>query len=1518
MSLKYFTSSLFVCILLSRLFPIWAGNPGLAKNFNTHQPFSFEENKGQLATDNGITLKEVLYSGKDNGMQVYCYKDKIAFVFNKVDTYKKTGAKTDKTSVPARFNNHADDSAVVTAARMEMHFENAASDLKVVPGQPQQVYNTYYLDNCPNGITTHFFNELTYRDIYPYIDLVLSTKGEGFEYSFIVRPGGNTDNIRMKWSGADSMQYLSEGESGIRYASPLGYVKESGLHAYSAGGQKVSSEYKVQGHEVTFQLGRYDKRQVLTIDPAVNWGTYFGGHGADYVLDIAPDDSNNIYTIGWGYSGGLATTGAFLTAGYVADAFFSKWTTSGRLIWSTYYGGDNQDAGNAIRVDHAGNIVVTGGTSSDSVGTSGVYQKLRGGKGDAFLAKFTPAGTRIWASYFGGKQDDYGWSLAVDSKDNIYLYGVTNSDSGIATTGAFQTKYGGKSDMFVARFSSSGTLSWATYFGGKELEQEGDITVDENDTLYFTATTQSDTGLATSGAYKTSFTKYDNDGFIAKFTSGGARVWSTYFGGSYYDDPQGISASSGHIYICGWTSSSTGIASAYAHQAKFGGLADGFLARFTTKGTYKWGTYFGGSEDDRIYGMNEAKNGDVYVTGYTGSTSQISTLNSMQMNLAGKIDAFMAKFDPNDSLVWGTYFGGTDQEEGHAIVKGKGDSLYLCGSTRSTSKIATSGAYQSSYVNSDDGFIASFRSQECSFVPSASGAATVCRQGQATYVAQKHSGNHYKWRPVGGIVLSGLKTDTVSVRWTQSGTDTLWLIESSATCSDSFVLLVKVLPISANAGPDQSVCLHDSLYIGTRSTSYGLVYKWQSIPAGFSSTKNYPVIKPLATTQYIVTVTDTNTGCSLNDTTLITLDSLPKANAGGNKTLCNMGVGITLGSVNTAGHTYSWTSKPAGFTSTASNPVVIPKATTTYYLTETVTATGCKKKDSAVIIVNPLPKANAGRDSLICAGQRITLGIAPKTGHSYYWTANPAGYISSNANPTITPASTATYYLKETIDLTGCTSYDTVTITVKPLPAAITGTNQSVCRGMAITLGSAPVSGNTYSWVSVPAGTKSSSSSITVTPDTTTTYYLTETTAWCRKTDSVMITVLPVPAPYAGSNRSICGGDSVTLGTTSRSGHSYSWHSLPAGFTASVSNPSVKPAATTTYYLKETNSSGCSKEDSVLITVDPLPKAITGGDQAICEGDSIIIGADSVKGHTYTWTSNPAGFSSSLSRLKLKPLSSVTYLLTETNRLGCATKGKANITVNPLPVAYTGTSETICGGTTVRLGIAPVSGHTYDWSSQPAGFTSSSSNPVVAPGVTTTYYLTETNTATGCKKSGSVTLTVNPTSSAVFTQTASGSTYTFEAVDKTLKTYLWTFGDSTTDTSGYQVSHIFPKNKTYTVTLHVMNNLGCTYSYDTAVSVTASGLAETVNAGQAAIDIYPNPFSNATTLHYTLSKPSQVNIEVLDMEGRKVATLTEGSRNEGMQECTFNAEQYHCPAGIYLVKVMIADQLTLRRVIRIK
>ncbi len=445
------------------------------------------------------------------------------------------------------------------------------------------------------------------------------------------------------------------------------------------------------------------------------WATYYGGSAQDIGLNVTTDLSGNVYLSGQTFStSGIATAGAHQnTFGGGSDAFLVKFNSAGVRLWATYYGGSGSDYGMSVKTDAAGNVYMAGYTSSvDSIATAGSFQPaISAGAPDAYVVKFNSSGVRQWATYYGGPDYEQGQAIAVDVAGNVFLTGWTNGTTGFATAGAHQLTNGGEEDGFLVKFNSTGsTQLWGTYYGGYVKDYAIDAATDAAGNVVICGHTGSPDSIASAGSHQPAFGG-DNDAFVAKFSPSGNRLWATYYGGAGAELVGGIATGPGNvIYLMGQTGSSTAIATAGAFDTSYGGDRDAFLVKFDSTGTRLWGTYYGGTanEEGEDVAVNAA--GYVFIAGDVYSTNggnPIATLNGFQTNLSGTENFFLAGFTPGGIRLNASYFGNFHEEEGHVAVSSSG-AAYISGYTPSTSGITYQG-FQNSFAGGiDDALLIKF------------------------------------------------------------------------------------------------------------------------------------------------------------------------------------------------------------------------------------------------------------------------------------------------------------------------------------------------------------------------------------------------------------------------------------------------------------------------------------------------------------------------------------------------------------------------------------------------------------------------------------------------------------------------------------------------------------------------------------------------------------------------------------------------------------------------------------------
>jgi hypothetical protein len=292
-------------------------------------------------------------------------------------------------------------------------------------------------------------------------------------------------------------------------------------------------------------------------------------------------------------------------------------------------------------------IYITGHTLSyTNMTTAGAHQESFFGVSAAFLAKFTDQGQLLWSTYYGSAGFQEGYGIALDANENVVFSGFSNSSSGIASPGAYQTTLAGELDAFLVKFNPAGERIWGTYYGGTNDDHGFDVCIDDLDNIYMMGNTNSSTGISFGTGYQQAAGSID-DGFVAKFTAAGALQWGTYIGGNeaeylsaikmYFD--QGV-------VVVGKTQSNNAIASNDALVDELVGQYDACMIKLSSTGEWEWGTYYGGALSDEFYGLAIApSNGYLHAVGVTSSEAGIATAGADQTeSTGGFFNGFLVQF----------------------------------------------------------------------------------------------------------------------------------------------------------------------------------------------------------------------------------------------------------------------------------------------------------------------------------------------------------------------------------------------------------------------------------------------------------------------------------------------------------------------------------------------------------------------------------------------------------------------------------------------------------------------------------------------------------------------------------------------------------------------------------------------------------------------------------------------------------------------------------------------------------
>jgi hypothetical protein len=697
---------------------------------------SFIENKGQIINQYGEFRNDVKFIHLDGIFKVILKDNSFSY---EVCSISKKNA-----------NQHKDIKIDLYVGMYEYHTNYHRIDIDLIDANPNPKilkegksndYTNYYLSYLPKDeiLNVHCYDKIIYKDIYPNIDLIFysnkieksSLLHKTVKYDFIVHPGADYRQIKMKIKGSEKITKLADRSISIKTSLgqiieniPLTYVVDGNslINAKFLTLNNIESNYIIKDSEVSFNISTYDESKTLVIDPDIIWGTYFGSSYQEWAYGTSTDSEGNTLIAGTSYgpSSVIATSGAHQTqfAG-AEDGIIAKFDNDGNRLWGTYYGGGSTDCFYALATDNLNNndIALAGNTSSSSgIATSGTHQPSNVGS-DAYIVVLDKNGVRKWGTYYGGNGQDFIFGITFDSHSNVIACGATPSTNNIASAGAHQTTFGGGVyDAFLCKFDTNGTRLFGTYLGstGKDgsNEQRFRVKTDKDDNIYFGGYTSSTSGIATSGSDKSSKTGY-SDGYLQKFNPYGSRVWGTYIGGDADDRTTGLTIVEDGIIITGITNSNNGIAK--LSNTSFKGQQDAFVCKYSFNGEKIWGHYYGGSNDDLGIDLTTRSDGNIVLLGWTNSNNNISINENNATSLAGDYDTFIALLNSTGETIYSSYFGGSSSDNAFNVYCDNQDNIIFGGHTRSNNRIATNDAFQKTNAGNQDGFIMKINYNDCDY-----------------------------------------------------------------------------------------------------------------------------------------------------------------------------------------------------------------------------------------------------------------------------------------------------------------------------------------------------------------------------------------------------------------------------------------------------------------------------------------------------------------------------------------------------------------------------------------------------------------------------------------------------------------------------------------------------------------------------------------------------------------------------------------------------------------------------------
>jgi len=729
--------------------------------------------------------------------------------------------------------------------------------------------------------------------------------------------------------------------------------------------------------------------------------------------------------------------------------------------------------------------------------------------------------------------------------------------------------------------------------------------------------------------------------FLAKYAPNGNIIWAKSAGGNNYDYSCNVTTdNSGNVYVTGYFQSDTIIF--YSDTLINNGTADIFLAKYDSDGNVLWAKSAGKDSYDHSYSVTADTSDNVYITGDFRSDSIIFD-TIILINNNGGSDAFLAKYSADGDIIWAKNVGVNGEDAGNDIICDLSNNVYLTGQFRSDSII-----FGSTILNnngSDDIFLVKYNSdgnvlwaKKAGNTDSDIGKSVTADTSGNIYLTGYFESNNISFGAI-NLTINGTygypNTDVFIAKYAPNGT-ALWAKNAGNSGTDKGTGITT--NISNNifiSGNFNSSSITFGSTVLTNNGGYDMfVVKYaptgnvvwaKSVGSDEEESSNGIAVNALNLymtgyfqSDIISFYSDTliNNGfydifiaklseCTIsvfigNDTTICKNDSI----------ILNPGAGFT---------SYLWQDA-------STNQTFIADTTGTYYVMVTDNY-DCVAYDTINIIVSS-PVIDLGQDAGLCDGNILILD-AENPGSLYLWN-------DSTTNQTLDLDTSGTYYVQVT-DINNCSASDTITISVNPLPNVNLGNDTNFCNGNILTL-DAENPGSLYLW-------NDSTTNQTFDVDTSGTYYVQVTdTNNCFASDTILISVNPLPYVDLGNDTGFCDGNILTL-DAENFGSSYLWND-------STTNKTLDVHTSGTYYVQVTDTNNCAASDTILISVNPLPYVDLGQDTVTICNDSYVILYAGTGFDIYEWSD-----SSNLDSLKidgaLVGISSEFYSVTVTDSNDC-------------------------------------------------------------------------------------------------------------------------------------------------------------------------------------------------------------------------------------------------------------------------
>ncbi|MFH1050528.1 MAG: SBBP repeat-containing protein [bacterium] len=1115
----------------------------------------------------------------------------------------------------------------------------------------------------------------------------------------------------------------------------------------------------------------------------------------------------------------------------------------------------------------------------------------------------------VYSTFIGGSAYEEVKDIKTDALGNVYICGNTNSNNFPTIPGGYDQSYNGNYDAFVSKLNSDGSgLIFSTFIGSDEDDKASSLDIDASGNVFVTGLTASSSFPITMGAYDM-IANGEFDAFVLKLgSSGGNLLYSTFLGGSIYDEAKSIVIDNmGYAFVTGKTYSADFPVTSGSYDEMFGGGQDIFVCKIGAEGTtLDFSTYIGGAGIDIANSIDLDVSKNVYITGETESDDYPTTGGAFDISFNGGRDVIVSKFNSSlNALMYSTFIGGSANDAGYGITIDNSSNAIICGETISGSYPTTFGSYDLSFNGGVDGIVSKLNSTGSSLVFSTFMGGT--GDDRLCGIELDNSNNIYLAGYSGSIdfpVSSNAvgKTnsgayDAVIVRLLSAGnslgyssylggaqneesyaialSSDLNAIICGSTASSDFPSTSGCYDNSFNGQIDGFVSKVSGLDVPTITTGYVL----GEYCAGSKFNVNYTVSSNFSSGNEFIAELSNSSGDFSNPDTIGTISSVTSGS-----------MLVTLPKNLTTGYGYR-------IRIVASNPESI----------------GTDNGEN--IAINELPAMNIDGNFEPCSGKTYTYSTNSDMGFAYLWSVTGGDLQGNNNSSSIVilwgTDSLATIQLIKRSLTTNCTDTLSYDIMVKFPPVTEIGYGKyEVCVGEIVEYISAGGSVATDNWV-VQGGTVLSSdgSKARVRWNYAGNGWIEmqKTSEFgCVGKDKRDVIVNPIPTAQIYGNSNAYSGKRTLYKSMVEAGTG-SWWQVIGGTTQDSTSDSVyitwgQPGTGWLRLIKYYQETDCSDTAELNITINPgLPAGEIEGKNQVCS-DNIepysteqvdntyirwyvkggsIIGADNGFDINVNWKSAGAG--------------EVKYVLTE---YGSGNKDSVSlsVTINPTPDINFPQLPDICeNGEPISLNMAePVGG---DYSGEGVDMDYFYPDRVGVGSNEITYSFTN---QFGCEGTKTITIVVNPKpEKPVISSTSQGFISNYDEGNQ------WFLnGEAIEGETGKELIN----HESGVFSVQVTDSNGCVSDMSNQIEVAVEDILRITG-----LSIYPNPAEN----HVLIKNESNDiirRIEIIDIFGNKVL----GYSSDLMIQDKVILQKLNISEinnGFYIIKLYFSDFIVAEKLI---